>query len=201
MAQARHTARRLADRSPAELVSLIDDDEGEREGQRRASLAAQPLNSLYLSLLGLVCALLLLLYVVDFGQRQMSNLFARFLAGSNAAAERRRRRSIATSLAAPGDELQTGQEAAAGQTRGSSPSALMQLQPGSSASLLQLDNLGAGSGARERRQPARHQSRSSLHSLLAALTGGGGASGTNGKPNPTLSCSTSNWCSRFLRPL
>lgn len=130
-------------------------------------------------LLTLICILLVLLYLVDFAQRQMTNLLTKILGGVE------RRRSLATGSASSTSSMstqpQTRQQAATpslGVAQSQSSSTLNLPRNSSSSTVTATNSSGAGQ---------RRTSRSSIHSLLGALTGAATAiSGANNNGNQTL---------------
>ena len=150
-------------------------------GDETRQLDGEPPNGLASvcgQLLTLVSALLLLIYLVDLAQRKMTNLLTKILGGGGGASAERRRSSLAASQQQVG-----GQQTAtlAGARRQDDADGSLAGAQSRCASTLCLprnstapSQLGSSSQAAPNSAGSRRTSRSSLHSLLGALTGGAG---------------------------
>lgn len=128
-------------------------------------------------LLTLVCALLLILYLIDFLHRKMTNLFSKILANVAGDSQEQRRRSLAAPSAAASSSSSSAaslsQQPLVAQSRSSACLAsLSGQQTQQHQQNLKQDKFAADSSGGQ----SRRASRSSIHSLFSALTGAIGGS-------------------------
>lgn len=140
------------------------------------------LSSICIQLFTLIGVLLVVLYLVDFVHKQMTNLFSRILSSASSGASDQggqRRRSSAAATASRQQQLPGG-SGAGGSSAGNSnltsqqqySSSTLCLPNSADLSLLSTSSSGGHNRQQQQQQPQlKQQARSSIHSLFSALTG------------------------------
>lgn len=142
------------------------------------------LHSLTIQLLAIVCSLLVILYLIHFIQKTMTNLLSKILGGggSGSTTNLDRRRSLAGNVN-QNQTTNSGQQA--NTIAQSHSSSTLNLPRNSSSSIHQQTNSSSSSNQHQSyQQHHRRASRSSVHSLsamlISAITGGTNSNSTNG---------------------